>query len=169
MPEPAHQQCVSSMASWRVAIIDDVYAGPTLDAVKNGLADFCADVGADESLVEVLSQRTQCDFANASNVTDAGIIALYECRDQLTDIAGQLEKLFLEFDQRRNEVATIEQNLKAHGFVEANIKTFQSVQDLFSGEPFQLVFLDLLLAKGEAESQLIAKQIYENGFDGVFF
>jgi hypothetical protein len=158
---PAQQQSVSPVASWRVAIIDDVYAGPTLDAVKNGLAEFCADVSADDALVEVLSQRTQCDFANASNVTEAGIIALYKCRDQLTDIAGQLEKLFLEFDQRRNEVGTIEQNLKAHGFVDANIKTFQSVQDLFAGEPFQLVLLDLLLAKGEAESQSIAKEIYE--------
>ena len=161
MPAPAQQQSVRPLASWRVAIIDDVYAGPTLNAVKIGLAEFCADVGADESLVQVLNDRTQCDFANASNVTDAGIIALYKCRDQLTDIAGQLEKLFLEFDQRRNEVTTIEQNLKAHGFVDANIKTFQSVQDLFSGEPFQLVFLDLLLAKGEAESQAIAKEIYE--------
>lgn len=161
MPAPVDQQSVSPVASWRVAIIDDVYAGPTLEAVKNGLAEFCADIGANESLVQVLSERTQCDFANSSNVTDAGIVALYRCRDQLTDIAGQLEKLFLEFDQRRNEVATIEQNLKAQGFADTNIKTFQSVQDLFSGEPFQLVFLDLLLAKGEAESQSIAKEIYE--------
>ncbi len=161
MPASAQQHAVSPVSSWRVAIIDDVYAGPTLEAVKNGLAEFCADVGADESLVRVLNQRTQCDFANASNVTDAGIVALYQCRDQLTDIAGQLERLFLEFDQRRNEVVTIEQNLKAQGFADANIKTFQSVQDLFSGEPFQLVFLDLLLAKGEDESKDIAKEIYE--------
>jgi hypothetical protein len=161
VPATAQQQSVSPVASWRVAIIDDVYAGPTLDAVRNGLAEFCADVGADETLVQVLSQRTQCDFANANNVTDAGIIALYRCRDQLTDIADQLEKLFLEFDQRCKEVTTIEENLKAHGFADGNIKTFQSVQDLFSGEPFQLVFLDLLLAKGEAESQAIAKQIYK--------
>ncbi|MBK9132454.1 MAG: hypothetical protein IPM20_12560 [Gammaproteobacteria bacterium] len=161
MPAPAQQQSVSPVASWRVAIIDDVYAGPTREAVKHSLAEFCADVGADESLIQVLHDRTQCNFADADNVTDAGIVALYTCREQLTDIAGQLEKLFLEFDQRHNEVATIEQNLKAYGFVDANIKTFQSVQDLFSGEPFQLVFLDLLLAKGEAESQSIAKEIYE--------
>ncbi len=161
MPAPAHQQSLSRVASWRVAIIDDVYAGPTLDAVKNGLAEFCADVGADEVLVRAINERTQCDFADASNVTEAGIIALYKCRNQLTDITGHLEKLFLEFDQRRNEVVAIEENLKAHGFVDANIKTFESVQDLFTGEPFQLVFLDLLLAKGEAESQAIAKEIYE--------
>ena len=79
----------------------------------------------------------------------------------MTDIAEKLDRLFLEFDQRRNELATIEQNLKEHGFVAENIKTFQSVQDLFSGEPFHLVLLDLLLAKGEAESQAIAKEIYE--------
>ena len=79
----------------------------------------------------------------------------------MTDIADQLDKLFLDFDQRRSEVETIEQNLRAHGFNADNIKTFQSVQDLFAGEPFQLVFLDLLLAKGEAESQEIAKEIYK--------
>jgi hypothetical protein len=161
VPTPVQEQNVCPVASWRVAIIDDVYAGPTLEAVKKTLAEFCADVGADESLVQVLSERTQCDFANASRVTEAGIVALYNCREQLTDIAVQLEKLFLEFDQRRNEVATIEQNLKANGFVDANIKTFKSIENLFSGEPFQLVFLDLLLAKGESESQAIAKEIYE--------
>ncbi len=149
------------MTSWRVAIIDDVYAGPTVDAVKNGLAWFCAEVGADESLVQVLTDLTRVNFADANNVTDAGIVALYNGRDQLPDIAGKLEELFLEFDQRRIQVATIEQNLKAHGFDDANIKTFQSKQDLFAGEPFQLVFLDLLLAEGEAESQAIAKEIYE--------
>ncbi|MCL4201244.1 MAG: hypothetical protein KJ000_02035 [Pirellulaceae bacterium] len=161
MPAPVQQQSVSPMASWRVAIIDDVYAGPTLQAVKNSLPEFCADVGADELLVQVLSDHTQCDFGNANSVTDAGIVALDECRNQLTDITEQLEKLFLEFDQRRNEVATIEQNLKAHGFLDANIRKYSSVHGLFAGEPFQLVFLDLLLAKGEAESQSIAKEIYE--------
>lgn len=149
------------MASWRVAIIDDVYAGPTCEAVKNGLAEFCAAVGADDDLVKSLYQQTQCDFADANAVTDAGIVALYQCRKQLTGIADQLESLFLEYDQRRQQVATIEENLEAHGFPAENIKTFQSVQDLFSGDPFQLVFLDLMLAKGEAESQDIAKQIYE--------
>ena len=161
MPASAQQQCAGPVASWRVAIIDDVYAGPTREAVKNGLAEFCADVGSDDALVQALNQRTQCDFADANNVTDAGIVALYQCRGELTDIAGQLEKLFLEFDQRRNEVTTIEQNLKAHGFADANIKTFDSVNDLFAGEPFQLVLLDLLLANGESESQKIAKDIYE--------
>lgn len=158
---PADAQSVSPVASWRVAIIDDVYAGPTLDNVRNGLAEFCADVGADESLLKVLNDRTHCDFADASKVTEAGIVALYESRDQLTDIVGKLEKLFLDFDQRRGELTIIEENLKAHGFTDANTKTFQSIEDLFSGDPFQLVFLDLLLAKGEAESQTIAKQIYE--------
>jgi len=160
MSAPVQQQSINPVASWRVAIIDDVYAGPTRDAVKNGLAEFCAEVSADDSLAKLLSDRTQCDFANISNVTDAGIVALFNCRGQLTEIAEKLERLFLEFDQRRNEVVTIEQNLKDHGFADANIKTFQSVEDLFSGEPFQLVFLDLLLAKGEAESQAIAKDIY---------
>jgi hypothetical protein len=157
----AQQQTVSPMASWRVAIIDDVYAGPSREAVKNGLAEFCAEIGADDDLAKTLNQQTQCNFTDANAVSDAGIVALYQCRSQLTNIAEQLEKLFLEFDQRRNEVRTIEENLKAHGFADSNIKTFQSVQDLFSGDPFQLVFLDLLLAKGEAESQDIAKQIYE--------
>lgn len=161
MAATAQQHNVSPMASWRVAIIDDVYAGPTCEAVKNGLAEFCAEVGADDDLVKTLNHRTQYDFADANAVTDAGIVALYQCRSQLTDITEQLETLFLEYDQRRKQVTTIEENLKAHGFADSNIKTFQSVQDLFSGEPFQLVFLDLMLAKGEAESQDIAKQIYE--------
>lgn len=161
MAATAQQQIVSPMASWRVAIIDDVYAGPSREAVKNGLAEFCAEIGADDDLTQALGEQTQCNFADANAVTDAGIVALYQCRGKLTNIAEQLEKLFLEFDQRRKEVATIEENLKVHGFADSNIKTFQSVQDLFSGEPYQLVFLDLLLAKGEAESQDIAKQIYE--------
>lgn len=161
MAATVQQQSVSPMVTWRVAIIDDVYAGPTCEAVKNGLAEFCAEIGADDEMVKTLNQHTQCDFADANAVDDAGIVALYKCRSQLTNITEQLERLFLEFDQRRNEVRTIEENLKAHGFADANIKRFQSVQDLFSGEPFQLVFLDLLLAKGEAESQDIAKQIYE--------
>lgn len=161
MAVPAQQQSASTVASWRVAIIDDVYAGPTLEAVRNSLAEFCAEIGADDEVVTALEQHTQCNFSDTSTVTDAGIVALYICRETLTDITGHLEKLFLDFDQRRKEVTTIEENLKAHGFADENIKTFQSVQDLFSGEPFQLVFLDLLLAKGEAESQDIAKQIYE--------
>jgi hypothetical protein len=161
VPAPVQQQSVNPVASWRVAIIDDVYAGPTLDAVKNGLAEFCAEASEDDSLAQALNQHTHCDFTNISNVTDAEIIALYNCRDQLTDTNGQLEKLFLEFNQRHHEVSTIEQNLREHGFADTNIKTFQSIEDLFSGEPFQLVFLDLLLAKGKAESQAIAKQIYE--------
>ncbi len=157
----AQQQSVRPMVSWRVAIIDDVYAGPTCEAVRSGLAEFCAAVGADDDLVKSLNQQTQCDFADANAVTDAGIVALYKCRNQLTSIKIQLQALFLDYDQRRQEVATIEDNLKAHGFPAENITTFQSVQDLFSGDPFQLVFLDLMLAKGEGESQEIAKQIYE--------
>jgi hypothetical protein len=161
VPATAQQEGRKPVETWRIAIIDDVYAGPNLEAVKKGLAEFCADVGADESVVQMLIERTQCNFANANGVTNEGIVALYNCRNQLADMAEQLDKLFLDFDQRRNEVATIEENLKAHGFNADNIKTFQSVQDLFTGEPFQLVFLDLLLAKGEAESQQIAKEIYE--------
>jgi hypothetical protein len=157
----AQEQHVSPMASWRVAIIDDVYAGPTCEAVKNELAAFCAEIGADDELTQNLNQHTQCNFADVSAVTDAGIVALYQCRSQLTNISQELDNLFRDFDQRLREVTSIEDNLKAHGFADSNIKTFQSVQDLFSGEPFQLVFLDLLLAKGEAESQDIAKQIYE--------
>lgn len=148
------------MASWRIAIIDDVYAGPSLDAVSKGLPEFCAEVSDDEALSLLLTERTQCDFANEAAVTNDGIVALFNCREQLTDFADQLDKLFLDFDQRKGELATIEQNLKAHGFPANNIKTFPNMQDVFSGEPFQLVLLDLMLAKGDAESREIAKKIY---------
>lgn len=161
MSATVEEQHISPMASWRVAIIDDVYAGPTREAVKNGLNEFCAEIGADVELTQTLNQHTQCNFADVRAVTDAGIVALFQCRSQLPSIAEQLEKLFLDFDQRFREVTSIAENLRAHGFADSNIKTFQSVQDLFSGESFQLVFLDLLLAKGEAESKDIAKQIYE--------
>lgn len=161
MPEATIHENRNPVVSWRIAIIDDVYAGPNLEAVKSGLADFCADVGADETVLQMLTTRTQCNFESVDGVTSEGIVALYNCRSQMADIADQLDRLFLDFDQRRNEVETIETNLKAHGFSADNIKTFQSVKDLFEGEPFQLVFLDLLLAKGEAESQDIAKEIYK--------
>jgi hypothetical protein len=161
VPEAAIQETRNPVVSWRIAIIDDVYAGPNLDAVKSGLAEFCADVGSDEAILKMLSERTQCNFETVEGVTAQGIVALYKCRHQLSDMADQLGKLFLDFDQRRSEVETIEQNLRAHGFSADNIKTFQSVQDLFAGEPFQLVLLDLMLAKGEAESQDIAKEIYK--------
>ena len=159
---PAVQQPnANPVASWRIAIIDDVYAGPTVDAVKKGLAEFCADIEADDTLGQRVKKQTKFNFADATAVTNDGVVALYKCRDQLADIAERLDKLFLDFDQRKGELTTIEQNLHAHGFASENIKTFPSVQDLFSGESFNLVFLDLLLAKGESESQAIAKEIYE--------
>lgn len=149
------------MVSWRIAIIDDVYAGPNLEVLSRAGWQSSADIGSDEALLKMLSERTQCSFETVEGVTAPGIVALYNCRDQLVDMADKLDKLFLDFDQRRSEVDTIEQNLKVHGFSADNIKTFQSVQDLFAGEPFQLVLLDLMLAKGEAESQDIAKEIYK--------
>ena len=161
MPETAIQETRNPVVSWRIAIIDDVYAGPNLEAVKSGLEEFCADVGADDTLLQMLREHTKYNFENVDGVTSEGIVALDNCRIQLANMADKLDKLFLDFDQRRNELATIEHNLRAHGFNKDNIKTFKSVQDLFKGEPFQLVFLDLMLAKGEAESQEIAKEIYK--------
>jgi hypothetical protein len=153
----------SQMASWRVAIIDDVYADPNLNAVELGLAEFCAEVSADDSMVSLLRERIKCDFTNIGNVTDDKISALYNHRNELTEIDAQLASLFYDFDQRRREVKTIEANLKANGFADENIKTFQSVQDSFSdNDPFQLVFLDLRLKGGVSESKEFAKQIYSN-------
>lgn len=149
----------SPITSWRVAIVDDVYAGPTLDAVSGELGEFCADVSAEEGVPEQLVALTSCDFADPNKVTEDIVSALYTNRTQLTGITEKLNALFLKFDQRFEEVKTIESYLSTYG---CETKTFHSTDELFSGEPFQLVFLDLLLAKGgDAESQLIAKEIYE--------
>lgn len=154
------QQSNNPVRSWRVAIIDDVYAGPSREDL-NELAAFCAEIEADDDLAEIIRNLTDCNFADERAVTPAGILALHKSRGQLTEITEQLNKLFVNFDYRLKQVKTIEDNLKAHGWGDSNIKTFKSVEDLFSGEPFQLVFLDLLLAKGDSESKEIAKQIYE--------
>lgn len=161
MSSAIQQTSPKPVASWRIAIIDDVYAGPCLEAVKEWLPEFCAEVSDDEELAQLLTQRTQCDFATQTAVTNDGIVALFNCREQLPDFANRLDKLFLDFDQRKGELVTIEENLKAHGFPAENIRTFPNMKDVFSGEPFQLVLLDLVLAKGDPDSREIAKEIYE--------
>ena len=162
MPKAAIQETQTPVVFWRIAIIDDVYAGPNLAAVWSTLEDFCSYVGGDEDeVVQRLTTETQCNFGSVEDVTSEAIATLYHSRRKFSEIADAIDKLFLDFDQRLDEVSKIESNLKAYGFKAENIKTFQSVEDLFAGEPFQLVFLDLLLAKGEPESREIAKEIYK--------
>jgi hypothetical protein len=159
----AQQQNINSVASWRVAIIDDVYAGPRIADVKDRLEEFCAVIEGNTDLEQKLFHHTGCNFGDVREVTDPGIIALHHCRSQLTEIDENLDELFLNFDQRLDEVKAIEENLKTHGFAASNIKPFHSANDLesFSGEPFHLVFLDFLLTDGDNESMEIAKRIYE--------
>ncbi len=163
MTETAQQQKINSVASWRVAIIDDVYAGPRIVDVKDRLEELCAVIEGNTDLEGKLSDLTGCNFGDVRKLTDAAIIALNKYRGQLTEISDNLDELFRDFDQRLGEVEAIEENLKKHGFIASNIKPFHSAKDLdsFSGEPFHLVFLDFLLTDGDNESMEIAKRIYE--------
>lgn len=153
-PEPQ-----TAPPTWRAAIVDDVYAGPTRLAVADRLAQFCAEISAGEGLTEQLSELTQCEFDDPHKVTDEGLARLHQGRDSLAKIGAQLDDLFRSFDQRYKEVTTIEGHLRTHG---CTTQTFHSVHGLFDGAPFELVLLDLRLAKGEKEAQEIAKQIYEH-------
>jgi hypothetical protein len=146
------------LSSWRVAIIDDVFAGPMLASVRDSLVTFCAEVGSIDDVSEMLAGLTSCDFVDSNKVTDAAIDNLYKQRTNLVTIADQLDALFLKYDQRLGEVETIETFLKKYVCPPTR---FHSIKDVFDGEPFELVFLDLLLAKGsEDEAQEIAKQIF---------
>lgn len=137
----------------RVAIIDDVFAGPKILNVKEGLGEFCAAVKADDELSAKLKTLTGCDCSESANITEAAITALFKHKAEFP----AAQELFLDFDQKLQEVERIQGYLRARGH---DVTSFSSVTGLFDGEPFQLVLLDLLLAKGKVESEDIAKQIY---------
>ncbi|MEX1096287.1 MAG: hypothetical protein WED34_09575 [Planctomycetales bacterium] len=149
---PTGEQLAGTIPFPRVAIIDDVYAGPKVADVKTALGEFCAAIAPDEEVLSRLKALTQCDFLAATNVTDEAVATLF---NRKAEFEGT-DALFLNFEQKRGEVERIRGYLESRGH---DVKVFSSVEGLFDGEPFHLVFLDLLLAKGEIESEDIAKQI----------
>ena len=137
----------------RVAIVDDVYAGPKIASVENTLAEFCELMSRDDEDVSKLRELTECDFSSIEHVSNAAVAALFQNRREFDGT----DALFLDFDQRYAEVERIRSRLSDRGH---DVAVFHSKEGLFDGKPFDLVFLDLLLDKGEAESEEIAKEIY---------
>ena len=72
-----------SSAFKRVAIIDDVYKGPTVADVRDDLDEFCATVAEDDEFAKKLKTLTGCDFLDVEDVTDDAIDKLYESRNKL--------------------------------------------------------------------------------------
>lgn len=160
----------------RAAIIDDVYRGPTLIDVHDGLGEFCATVAEDDAFAKKLKALTGCDFLNVDDVTEDAIGKLYKNRTELAPpsdpqpaaneetpgrldaaaVASAVTDLFNSFDQRYAQVETIRAQLAKR----YEVVPFSSMQKLFDGKPFHLVLLDLFLTKGQGESEEVAKQVY---------
>jgi hypothetical protein len=127
----------------RVAVVDDVFAGPKLSDVRDGLPEFCAAIAANEEAISALKLLTSCDFSTPAGVSDGGVGLLHKNRSAVASIAEAVGELFQPYDQRRGEVDSIGAHLETFGL---EVKTFHSIEKLFDGEPFQLVLLDLVLA-----------------------
>ena len=149
---------IASTPIARVAIIDDVYAGPNIGAVKKELPTFCAAVGAADGLAEELAKVTKCDFTDPLAVTDEALVQLSKSRQNFPGHTDLIDSLFEQFDLRFAEVERIRESIEKRGHL---VKTFHSIETLFEGEAFQLVLLDLILAEGRDESEEIARQVYE--------
>lgn len=140
----------------RVAIVDDVFLGPTLSSVKRGLVEFCAFVESEDELPAVLSEKTGCDFRDPQAVDEPALRRLHEAKHQVDEAREPLTELFTTYDQRRGDVDKIVVALTQLGF---EPQSFGSISGLLDGEDFNLVFLDYYL-ENDNESKEIAQKLF---------
>ncbi len=140
----------------RVAVVDDVFLGPTVISVGNSLIQFCAVADSDDEFSEALHTYTDCDFREPDKVSDEALQRLFQKREEINDVEDSLELLFADQLQRLADVGKIIDALRERGL---DPHCFGSANGLFDDAAFNLVFLDYYLTKDE-ESQLIATELF---------
>lgn len=140
----------------RVAIVDDIFLGPKLSTVMRELPAFCAFIESEDTLPDALLDKTGCNFCDAGDVSDQALHRLYEERQHFSEAKDYLATLFAVHDQRLGDVTKVVSSLEDMGFAP---QCFGSVEGLFKGDSFNLVFLDYYLTNDD-ESQEIAKELF---------
>jgi len=142
----------------RVAVVDDVFKPPRASSLSDNLVQFWAEVSADDGALANLNEVIGSDLTDASDIDDSVLNAILANREALSSIDAHVSELFRQYDQRLEDVNKIVGLLEDSGF---NVQTCSSTEELFEGDAYSLVFLDLFLdGANEGDSSLIAKRIY---------
>lgn len=154
--DPSKNQLPVSSDFERVAIVDDIFLGPKLSTVTQELPAFCAFVESEDTLSDALLDKTGCNFCDAGDVNEQALYRLHKERHHFNEAKESLATLFTDHDQRLGDVERVIFSLKEMGF---DPQRFGSVEGLFKGDRFNLVFLDYYLTD-DNESLEIAKELF---------
>ena len=143
-----------------IGIVDDAFAAPDRDCVNIADLQVLCEAAEEQDLSKMVLATTGVAVHDPSIVTDKQIAALFDAKDQLGVIAGEIATLFADFNRRRDDLNAIVRGIK--GFPGVRVQKFASKDELEGVQGLSVVFLDYNLKDGNKESRAVARDIYKS-------